>query len=395
MPMEILPFNPPSERYTIKIRILGLRNLKSSGLLSVQKAVLKFDVGSLNPIGLLKENQDYLIVSSPESGPDPNICTILKFEADLPKNYSLCPSLTCLVLDTVWEGILQPVLGSFAIDLGNIMANNKELMKKLCPKQNEFIMNHPLMHLGETNDPFIMEIEGEEMNLITEKYKKDKDKVLREENSIIADDYLKSIQKYPEVLNEKGELKPEYMVIKPKYTRTPKKQFMTEDTIPDPEHYIGLGHDKREDKLKNQTNKHYRYYINTELEKSGFMNQNLFSQFPIFKGKRFVEEDFLDFFSMDQRLEEVGLFKGWVEVYQEKLGEDKLKTMKTEEVRKGEEIDALILKEEEFLVRVYVIDVLNLQQMDDDSLSDPYVRIVLGSRTIDVNIIITMLVIYS
>ena len=49
-----------------------------------------------------------------------------------------------------------------------------------------------------------------------------------------------------------------------------------------------------------------------------------------------------------------------------------------------DEIDSLILKNEDFLVRVYVIDALNLESMDDDSLSDPYIQLILGETKIHV-----------
>ena len=39
-----------SEKYHVKIRILGLRDLKSLGLIPVKNAFLKFDINSLLPL---------------------------------------------------------------------------------------------------------------------------------------------------------------------------------------------------------------------------------------------------------------------------------------------------------------------------------------------------------
>ena len=385
IPREIVPFNPPSERYTVKIRILGLRNLKSQGILSVQKPFLKFDVNGLKPMGL--KDQKALIVTSKEGGTDPNISTIVRFEVDLPLDPNLCPSLSCLVFDTVWEGVIQPILGCFAIDLGQILANDPNLRPKAHKIQSGFIEQHPMKLLGEADESdIIIDIEGEKMALLSKDKvgKKIKEKPDKKEDEIhqITESLIKKVKKYPTVLSLNGQLHQEYIIIKPKYVQNQKKQFMTEKECPDPELYLPLDHDKREDKIKNQTKKHYRYYLNQELEKTSFMNQNLFNQYYIYKGKRFVEEDFFEAFSLDQKYEEVGLFKGWVDIYR---GEEVFAKEQAEENdSKDEELDALILKTNDFVVRVYIIDALNLQPMDDDSLSDPYVRLVLGSTKIDV-----------
>lgn len=350
-----------------------------------------------------------LIVRAPEAGPDPNFCMILRFDADLPIDPNICPSLTCLVLDTVWEGVIQPIIGSFAINLGEIMANDEELMKKPHKMQSNFMIKHPQYHKGETDDPIIVEIESEKTKLI--KKSKSKEEKL-DENAMLSDKLVRKIRKYPPVLTEDGELQQEYLIIKPKYVKAPKKQFMMEEEIPDPENYLGLGHDKREEKLTQQTKRHYRFYINQELEQSKFMNQNLFNQFPIFKGKRMVENDIFQAFSLDVKQEQVGLFKGWVNIKRsveedealkkgqlvvmekkennfEKFNENKEEKHKSnynnDEDKEFDELDSLILKSEQFLVRVYVVDALNLQPMDNDSLSDPYVRVVLGDMKIDVS----------
>lgn len=96
------------ESYELKIKVLGLRNLKSLGLLPVKRPFIKFDINGLKP----KEQKQALaekkfIQTQPkETGTDPNISTIIKYnflhkynslfiscKIDLPKNYLYCPSL--------------------------------------------------------------------------------------------------------------------------------------------------------------------------------------------------------------------------------------------------------------------------------------------------------------
>lgn len=70
---------PEMEKYFLKIKILGLRNLKSLGLLPVKRPFIKFDINSLrdkNRKQALKEKQT--IQTQPkETGSDPNLSTII------------------------------------------------------------------------------------------------------------------------------------------------------------------------------------------------------------------------------------------------------------------------------------------------------------------------------
>ena len=65
----------------MKIRILGLRNLQSLGLLPVKRPFIKFDTNSLRPKKSDKESisEKKSIETEPkEGGTDPNICTIIQ-----------------------------------------------------------------------------------------------------------------------------------------------------------------------------------------------------------------------------------------------------------------------------------------------------------------------------
>ena len=69
--------------HTIEITVLGLRGLVSPGLLPVRKAYVKFSVKSILPPSQSKAVTD--IYTEPgETGPDPNIKTTFKFNANIP-----------------------------------------------------------------------------------------------------------------------------------------------------------------------------------------------------------------------------------------------------------------------------------------------------------------------
>lgn len=75
------PVYPEMEKYEMKIKILGLRNLKSLGLLPVKRPFIKFDINSLKAKDqkqALAEKQT--VQTQPkETGSDPVLSTILTY----------------------------------------------------------------------------------------------------------------------------------------------------------------------------------------------------------------------------------------------------------------------------------------------------------------------------
>jgi hypothetical protein len=46
---------------------------------------------------------------------------MINFSLDLPVNPLFCPKLQCDVFDYVYKGLVQPLLGTFTISIGEIM----------------------------------------------------------------------------------------------------------------------------------------------------------------------------------------------------------------------------------------------------------------------------------
>lgn len=119
----------------MKINVLGLRNLVSGGLLPVKKAFVKFSVKSLLPSELAKAVNDILTVPN-EAGEDPNIRTGFEIIVDMPSDPFYVPSMTCTVFDKIYfEGMAQPILGTFTLKCGKILAESRkqdaDVIKKL------------------------------------------------------------------------------------------------------------------------------------------------------------------------------------------------------------------------------------------------------------------------
>jgi len=85
---------PKTEKYIISIKILGLRGLKSLGLFPVSRPFIKFDINGMktNEKKETLEEKKHL-QTQPTIGSNPNICTILNFELDLPIEIAYCPYL--------------------------------------------------------------------------------------------------------------------------------------------------------------------------------------------------------------------------------------------------------------------------------------------------------------
>ena len=134
------------EKYYLKIKILGLRNLKSLGLLPVKRPFIKFDINSLKPRAqkqALKEKQ-FIQTQPKETGSDPNLSTMIQIEVDLPKNYLLSPSLNCVVFDCIMKGLSQPVLGVFSINLSDFIKQGRERNARKLRKASQALLNKTL-----------------------------------------------------------------------------------------------------------------------------------------------------------------------------------------------------------------------------------------------------------
>lgn len=75
-----MDIEPDMQLYHLNMKIIGLRGLKSIGLLPVKRAFVRFDLGSVvrkADISHLTEKK-YIRTEPLNPGPDPNILTVIK-----------------------------------------------------------------------------------------------------------------------------------------------------------------------------------------------------------------------------------------------------------------------------------------------------------------------------
>jgi len=82
--ISLIPKNisiePASKKYYMNMRILGMRNLKSLGILPVKRAFIRFDIDSVRTASeksSLREKR-FLRTEPLDSGPNPNILSVIK-----------------------------------------------------------------------------------------------------------------------------------------------------------------------------------------------------------------------------------------------------------------------------------------------------------------------------
>lgn len=97
-----------------------------------------------------------------------------------------------------------------------------------------------------------------------------------------------------EVLAKEGEISDSKCILQfSKYLYSKQQKAIIEESVPDADKFLPLSWDPKATRLGNKVNKHYRYYVSTELEKSLFVDSNTFDEFLITRGTRLEKKNFL------------------------------------------------------------------------------------------------------
>jgi hypothetical protein len=341
---------PPLLEVSIEIYALGFRNLKPAlGWLPVNKAFLKVDVRAAQLPGeqtLISE----LSTQPNNQGPNPNIGSVLTFKTKIPADPLFCPNISCTVHDFLMSGRSQPILGTFDLKLHHVYAKS---VKGMMSEEVKGVLSNKI---GKSIDTVLNKSEGE--GLIEESTVKKRP----------------SFSEIPMSLTEAHQ--PGFVVVMPQFkprASNPTKKVEVKFTD---KNYQALGFNREAEDGK----KHYRYVLSSTLEKSVLFGNPPFQIFSIKKGQIRGDTSGFSLFGKKNAeniptLTDAGVFKGIVRI----KNTSKLLENQDDEF---EAIAKLLLTKTNCIVRVYIIDALDLEQLDTNSASDPYIVVKLGTQKI-------------
>jgi len=375
---ELIPrspyIEPERQKYFINMKILGLRSLESIGVLPVKRAFVRFDIDSLkkNTERSFLPEKKALVTEPLEPGSNPNIMTVINVEVMLPINPDFCPSMQCVVYDYLIKGLSQPRIGNFAIPLGECIKKTKQELNKRIETMTTFYHTH----LEELRSKKVQEriasvagIKVKEIEIVVDKQ--------------VLKDHIQDEQEVEALLNsedpvEKAKASQAFIIVS---TLDPEGNELEK---PDPKKYLALGYNKKD----KTSQKHYRYYIDKELEKSDLIDESPFDTIPIYRGKKASDESFFSkYFTLVEEYRQVGQFKAMINVMSEQdniIFNAKLAAVGQFANTSGLEFsDREFLKKTDVIVRLYVIEAEGLPDKDENSHSDPYLVIKFGKKVIN------------
>jgi hypothetical protein len=204
----------PTDEYTVSCQILGLRELKSPGILPVKKAFINFNIKSMLPpeLGSAMKN----IKTQPSAlGPNPTINTLIAFDAPLPGDSLFCPRLSCQVYDNIYKGFgSQPLIGNFTIPIGDLMADLKEerttelaAIRRICEALEQTINDDAVRSYSiQQNSVDISAMQEEEIKKQQEEFKQSKKKSFKAiEDEDVKQGLLANAEQKPEFVDRSGE----------------------------------------------------------------------------------------------------------------------------------------------------------------------------------------------
>ena len=122
-------------RHHIKLNILGLRGLESTGLLPIKSAGVNIATSSLIAVENMGNGAVFtdLVANAKTSGANPSIGTVLTLSVDIPTDIKIMPIISCTVQEMGFRLFSQnSTIGTFSINLGLFTLMTKQnIIKKL------------------------------------------------------------------------------------------------------------------------------------------------------------------------------------------------------------------------------------------------------------------------
>ena len=133
-----IDYLPKTIPYSCEINVLGLRDLKPLSMLPVKKPFIKFDMNSLNVTGKPEDTLQPITTVPGDTGSNPTINAVIKFDARLPQEEIFIPELQCEVYDHLLSGMYNSLLGVFSLNIKKLIKKtNKQIKEDLLEVDNK------------------------------------------------------------------------------------------------------------------------------------------------------------------------------------------------------------------------------------------------------------------
>lgn len=288
-------------------------------------------------------------------------------------------------------GLSQPLLGTFYIKLGDIIQSKNANKPYSLDVNLENIRENPFEQSLED----AREIDGlvdlglaRRVSTATPTFYRasmiSPEKIGEDRRSTIENPTMKIIAIISEIRKE------------PQFKEDDKSRRKVEINRPDDSIYQPLGYNREPD----DGLKHYRHFIDCELEKTEYVGESPFNIYEIMRGQSrgldgiLASPDKFDEKGQKTSSRAVGKFKGVIRVVSQDeqnakkkkilniVGPDGVEEPDEEEEEKKhfKKITKQLLLRTECVIRVYILNGIDLAQRDKDSPSDPYVRLKIGKN---------------
>lgn len=150
--------------YSFEINALGLRDLKPLSFIPVKKPFVSFDLNSINVSSSKGDSLAPIKTLPKDSGSNPNINSVIKFDVKLSKDTIFIPEMQCEVYDYVLGGMLNQLLGIFILSTKDIIIETHSTFEKNIKKAKELMSLPKSKNLDQYPDSSRMQmVEKEEV----------------------------------------------------------------------------------------------------------------------------------------------------------------------------------------------------------------------------------------
>ena len=201
-----LNIEPETTLYNFEINALGLRSLKPLSFIKIKKPYISFDLNSINVSSTVGESLQPVSTLPNETGPDPNINSVIKFSAKLPTEEMFMPEFQCNVYDHVLGGLSKRILGIILIDIKQIIKGTQkqyqderdEALKVKLKLNSENNKENGMLEIN-TNENIISTSSNEQKNIINSNDNNNSLDLSNELNSPLINDSINE----PNFINKK------------------------------------------------------------------------------------------------------------------------------------------------------------------------------------------------